>query len=64
MYTTVGKRSSRSIDCCDHEHESRDDAQRCLLSHQNEMRRAGNVSHREIIEVETLDEVYDNAEIY
>lgn len=64
MFTTVGKRSATSIDCCDHEHETRDEAQKCLLAHQNEMRRANRTSNRQIIEVDSLDELYEESELY
>lgn len=64
MYTTVGRRSTLGIDCCDHEHETHDEAQRCLLDHQNEMRKAKKVSTRMIIEVESIEQVYEESEVY
>lgn len=60
MYTTAGRWTTKGLDCCGHEHDTRDEAQKCLLQHQNDMRKAGKLSSREIVEVESLDELYDN----
>lgn len=61
MFTTVG---TRITDCCDHEHDSRDDAQKCLVEHQNEMRRGGRLSKRRVIEFESWDELEEEFEVY
>jgi hypothetical protein len=60
MYTTVGNWTSKGLDCCDHEHETRDEAQRCLLEHQKAMRLVNKVSTRQIIAIESLAELDDS----
>lgn len=62
MYTTFGWISSTRYDCCEHEHGTRDEAQRCLVAHQLELRRAGKVSKRQVVEAESLDELLDAAD--
>lgn len=64
MFTTVGIRKGTGIDCCDHEHDTRDEAQLCLMQHQNEMRKAAKVSTRTIVEVDSLDTLYEESEVY
>jgi hypothetical protein len=44
---------------CQHLHENRDLAQKCLLEHQAECRKNGKVSDRVILEVESLEDVSD-----
>jgi len=61
MFITVGKFTSKGLDCCEHEHETRDEAQECLLEHQAEMRKQNKVSDRRIAEVDSLDEIYEEA---
>lgn len=61
MFTTIGNRFS---DCCQHEHETRDEAQRCLVLHQNEMRKALKISKRQIVEFESWDEIEEEYQNY
>lgn len=61
MFTTIGRKIT---DCCNHEHVTRDEAQKCLLQHQNEMRKQGKVSNRSIIEFETWEEVEEEYTVY
>jgi hypothetical protein len=56
MFITVGNTPK---DCCNHEHPTRDEAQACLVKYQNELRRAGKVSHRVVLELESLEELDD-----
>lgn len=58
MYTTLGFKG-RNIDCCDHEHETIEEAQKCLVAYQNELRKLGQVTNRKIMEVESLSSMYD-----
>lgn len=56
FFTNIG----RSVaDACGHEHETRDEAQACLTKHQAECRQKGKVSHRLVVELESMDEVED-----
>jgi hypothetical protein len=64
MWTTVGIRGSNTVDCCNHEHESRDEAQKCLIEHQAEMRRLNKKSVRQIAEADSLDQIADEATLY
>lgn len=64
MYSCVGARSNNTIDCCGHEHETRDEAQLCLLEHQKEMRHQNKISTRQIVEIDSLDQVYEESELY
>lgn len=63
MFTTAERRGAR-IDCCDHEHLTRDEAQTCLVKHQNECRKDGKLSKRQVIEVDSLDELYEEEELF
>jgi hypothetical protein len=59
MYTTAGLRGHK-VDTCGHEHETHDEAQRCLVVHQQEMRKAGKMSVRQIVDADTLTDMYDS----
>lgn len=63
MFTTVGLITETAVDCCDHEHGTRDEAQECLLKHSGEMRKSGRVSLRQVVEVESLDAFYDEIDL-
>ena len=65
FFTTIGRQG----DYCRHQHESLDEAQNCLVSHQRLQRARNKVSERQIIEVDaeefqatgwTLEEFLDD----
>ena len=56
MFTTLG---NKAVDCCEHEHETRDEAQLCLLEHHKLMRLIGKVSTRQVVELDSMEEIED-----
>ncbi len=61
MYTTIGKFSKSS---CRHLHKTFDEAQECLIKHQNECRKSDKISDRIILEIDSLEDLDDILVLY
>lgn len=60
MYVTVGLKDG----WCEHEHENRTEAEKCLLEHQKTCRKKNKISDRIVTEVDSVEELMDALDRY
>lgn len=60
MFVNVGKGN----DHCPHEHETWDDAQKCLTEYTQELRKLGKVCDRIIVETDSIEQLEDDLTFY